>query len=137
MQQGRIINPIDEGKVNFLYDFIIVTESLKYQCKLFHWMSKVNSEHQLLDSLYFDLIQYQDDVVEDYLGVYPGILKAFSVKPTHTFESPKDLIKGTLDFINNNLYPSIQQDKDFKGVISLTDEFIHKLHKYLYLLDLV
>ena len=137
MQQDRTINPIDEGKVNFLYDFITITESLKYQCKLFHWMSKVNSEHQLLDSLYFDLIKYQDDVIEDYLGIYPEILKVFNIKAMHTFENPKDLIKGALNFINNNLFPSIQEDKDFKGIISLTDEFIHKLHKYLYLLDLV
>lgn len=136
MQQDRIIDPIDMEKVKLLYDFITVTESLKFQCKVLHWNSKVSSEHQLLDSLYFDLIQYQDAVVEDYLGVYPGMLKSLSVKVS-SIDNPKDLIKNTLLFINNSLYPFIQQDKDFKGIVSLTDEFIHKLHKYLYLLDLV
>jgi hypothetical protein len=106
MQQDRIIDPIDMEKVKLLYDFITVTESLKFQCKVLHWNSKVSSEHQLLDSLYFDLIQYQDAVVEDYLGVYPGMLKSLSVKVS-SIDNPKDLIKNTLLYINNSFYPFI------------------------------
>lgn len=136
MQQDHIINPINAEKVNLMYDFINFTESVKFQCKILHWNSRVNSEHQLLDALYFDLIKYQDDIIEDYLGINPGEIKSISIK-LQSSDNPKELIKIILDYLLNNFYPSIQSDKDYKGIISLIDEFIHKLHKYSYLLELV
>lgn len=123
---------------NIINKFIELTEYWKLQCKLQHWNSCKANEHNILDKLYFDLIDYQDNIVEDYLGRNNQIIisNIGPISKEHIIR-PADLIKDIVEWIQSEFYPFIENLPNYKGLLSETDAFLHKLHKYHYLLMMV
>lgn len=51
------------------------------QLHLLHWQTKSYAEHQALGSLYDDVHDFKDDVVEKLMGYMGRTIKAFKIEP--------------------------------------------------------
>ena len=116
--------------------FIEQTENWKFQCKLMHWNTKNYHTHTLLDKLYFDLIEYQDNIVEDYLGITQYGISNIDSNTLAEDITPTEFIENIVTWLQLNFYGKIKDVPKYKGLISETDNFLHQLHKYHYFLTM-
>jgi DNA-binding ferritin-like protein len=109
-------------------------EGFKTASKNFHFSAKNLNEHEVIDSITSMLSEYQDEIAEIYQGINGQFLKNtikgmnYQLKTSKLFI--KDILKST-----NRFYESIDSN-EYVGIKSVLEEFIGKLNKQSYLLDL-
>lgn len=121
----------DEDNRNLILGILNLIEGYKVRLKELHWEAKAMSAHTLIDKLSDDLARYEDAIAEDYQGEF-GDFEVGTLKP---------ILPGAVDTksVIRELREDIARLTDFDdefiyaGIRSLSEEFIHKLNLYLYL----
>lgn len=119
---------------NFI-DFICTLEGWKTRTKNLHWSAYKKNIHKYLDEFLDVISDYQDSIMEDYMGIN-GKIGPLDIEgtfcPARDFESLiNDIILATREF-----YREIPEELDFVGIKSETENFIHQVFKYKYLFSL-
>lgn len=120
---------------------LIALKNLHYtsQIKLFHWQTKSYSEHKALDSLFSELVELADELVESTMGKY-GRPVLNDVQNSYQLDNYQEgslenfmdsLISCYTQECKNSLNP--QSDSDLLNII---DEMVALVNKTKYLLSL-
>lgn len=112
-------------------------EGYKTRVKNLHWAAPNKGLHEYLDDLYSSLVGYQDSVAEDFMGIL-GALGPLDIKSTPcdcTIAS--ELIDNLVTDVKQFYDIVPQENLEFKGILSETENFIHTCQKYKYLFSLV
>lgn len=120
---------------SLIMEFINRLEGWKTKCKNLHWASFKRNIHKYLDEFLDVLIEYQDGLAEEEMGIYGRMLPNVVTGIQSNTVTPKEFIyevrKLTLAF-----YDSIPQDSIHSGIKSECETFIHNINKYIYLFSL-
>jgi hypothetical protein len=119
-------------RLNFL-NVLNAIEGFKTVIKAKHWNELNPHKHQILDDLYNDLNEYQDEFAEEGSIIFGRILPE-NIKPIqiNTDSDEIDDVHKLLKGIHNIL----GDDVEFAGLLSITDDFLHKVSKYKYLANM-
>jgi t-SNARE complex subunit (syntaxin) len=117
-----------------LVSYLNKLEGFKTASKNFHFSAKNLNEHQVIDEVTSMLSEYQDEVAEIFQGINGQFGKntikgiPYSLKSSKSFI--QDILKETISFYNK------VDGSEFAGLKSVLEEFIGRLNKQSYLLDL-
>lgn len=123
-------------------EFISKLEAFKTKCKNLHWAAPNEMIHVRLDELLGIISDYEDSIAEEIMGM------TCKFKPTDINPSPYSNIMSltnATDFIDtlgketHKFYGEFllsQEDCEFAGLKSETENFIHNINKYKYLFSL-
>jgi DNA-binding ferritin-like protein len=122
----------DEDNRNLVLGILNRIEGYKTRLKELHWEAKNMSAHTLIDKLSDDLARYEDAIAEDFQGEF-GDFEVGTLKP---------ILPGAVDTksvireLREDVAKLIDIDDEFiyAGIKSNSEEFIHKLNLYLYLI---
>lgn len=116
-------------------DFICTIEGWKTRTKNLHWSANRKNIHKYLDKFFDILVDYQDSIVEDYMGIN-GKLDPLDIEGVFCASRDyKSLIYKAIT-TTKEFYRSIPDEVDFLGIKSETEGFIHQLFKFKYLFSL-
>jgi hypothetical protein len=119
---------------NGLVTYLNRLEGFKTASKNFHFSAKNLNEHQVIDEVTSMLSDYQDEFAEIFQGINGQFGKNTIKGIPYTLKSSKsfiqDILKATIAF-----YDSVGTS-EYVGLKSSLEEFIGKLNKQSYLLDL-
>ena len=126
----------EPSPADMVLDYIKRIEGYRIRIREFHWDAKNNSLHKLADSLMSDLVEYEDSIAEDFMGIIGYRIQVGTVIP----KLPKSTeIKALLNEMTNDallLKKYIGALPLWSGITSLIDECIHLLNKSKYLAEL-
>lgn len=112
-------------------EFIYKSLECQQIIKLFHWNTKVYSEHIASDSIYSKLVEKIDKFVEVYLGLEGQRMTSQQFKTTLSIKSMVDIrryMHGYKSFfLNLNLVSELS---------NIRDEILSDIDQFLYLLTL-
>lgn len=115
--------------------FINQLEGWKARCKNLHWSAPDNNIHKYLDDFFKILVEYQDELVEDYMGINgkisPTSIRSIDSDEDNAYTFIHEVRDETLAF-----YSKLPNDIIYKGIVSECESFIHNINKYNYLFRL-
>lgn len=109
-------------------------EGYKIRIREIHWSTSKHSEHVLTDGILKELDSFEDSIAEQVMGLN-GFRVAVAEISNVVFPDAS-LLKEVLTQLLNTLIKfktTIEKDPKFSGVISLIDDFMGNISKYLYL----
>lgn len=120
-----------------ILNYIKELEGYKIQIKNLHWNAPNIQIHEQLDNLLNTLADYQDNVLEDAIGIY-GHHVYFVINnvniPTHLKDSISLIEK--LFVVVSVFYNSLEEAVSLCGIRGETETLIHELNKFTYLFKL-
>lgn len=116
-------------------DYINYLEGIKTCIKNTHWASVNNSEHTRMDELADTVSDFEDEISEEFQGL-DGQIKDNEVKPIEYTFSTVDSLLNDIKSKTMELYDSLENDKQYIGVRSEIESFIHSINKFKYLFKL-
>lgn len=115
--------------------FINRLEGWKTKCKNLHWASFKKNIHTYLDDFLEILVNYQDSLAEEEMGIYgrmlPNVIKGTESMALNAKEFILEIRSTALEF-----YEKIPDDSIHAGIKSECETFIHNINKYKYLFSL-
>lgn len=115
--------------------FLNRLEGWKTKCKNLHWASFKKNIHTYLDDFLEILVDYQDSLAEEEMGIYgrmlPNVIKGTESMALNAKEFILEIRSTTLEF-----YEKIPDDSLHAGIRSECETFIHNINKYKYLFSL-
>jgi hypothetical protein len=106
-------------------------EGYKVRLKELHWSAESDSLHVLLDKVADTLAKYEDEIAEDYQGVF-GDFEVGILKPhLPGAVDAKSLIREMREDIGQ--LTNFDKELIYAGIRSLSKKFVHKMNIYLYL----
>ena len=115
--------------------FLNVLEGYKTRCKNLHWAADNINTHEYLDKFLDEISEFQDAIVEGYLGIKGSLnnddIQGVSIKADSAFELAFKL-RGDLIYFYDRM-PDIVL---YKGLASECENFIQVVNKYKYLFSL-
>lgn len=115
--------------------FLNRLEGWKTKCKNLHWASFKKDIHTYLDDFLEILVDYQDSLAEEEMGIYgrmlPNVIKGTESMALNAKEFILEIRSTTLEF-----YEKIPDDSLHAGIRSECETFIHNINKYKYLFSL-
>lgn len=116
-------------------NFLNRLEGWKTKCKNLHWASFKKNIHTYLDDFLEILVDYQDSLAEEEMGIYgrmlPNVIKGTESMALNAKEFILEIRSTTLEF-----YEKIPNDSLHAGIKSECETFIHNINKYKYLFSL-
>lgn len=122
----------DEDNRELILGILNRIEGYKTRLKELHWEAPTHAAHVIIDKLSDDLSKYQDAIAEDYQGEF-GDFKIGTLKPQLPGAvDTKSLIREIREDIAK--LTDFDDEMIYAGIRSISEEFIHKLNVYLYLI---
>lgn len=119
---------------NFI-EFICTLEGWKTRTKNLHWSAYKKNIHKYLDQFLEVISDYQDSIMEDYMGIN-GKIDPLEIEGEFCpARDPESLINDIV-LKTRGFYREIPEELDFVGIKSETENFIHQIFKYKYLFSL-
>lgn len=118
-----------EAILNFLKNL----EGIRINLKELHWNTRKTKTHNITSEFMSAIDEMQDEIAEDMQGFYKLRIQVGQLTPIawHLNEL-NEIIFNTLQF-TIVLKASIIDTRGLDGVVSILDEFMHKMNKYGYL----
>lgn len=126
--------PAKEGKNDkvLMCAYINALEGYKTKFKNLHWSADNDALHLRVDEFSGALSAYQDAVSEDIQGTIgafsPSELKGTEIATTDAMSTIKLLLRDTLSFRKR-----VNGNEEHYGLVSVMDDFLHTIKKYIYL----
>lgn len=118
--------------------YIKKLEGYRIRLREIHWSAKSKAEHELSDDLMSDLVDYEDSIAEEAMGIFGVRVKVGDIIP----ELPKEQdLKSVLNALTNDtltLLASLEPEAGKTsipsgGIPSILEDIIHDLNKSKYL----
>jgi hypothetical protein len=122
-------------KKDFINKFVKCLIRLQIANKLFHWNTKLYSQHKASDEFNTNISAILDKFVEVFIGTYDIILDPTNIKLDNddiTIDGIIKMLKYTKKFLTT-LESNKINDTD---LLTIRDEFIVEINQTLYLLRL-
>lgn len=117
---------------DLMCSYINALEGYKTKFKNLHWSANNDALHLRVDEFSDALSGYQDAVSEDIQGTIgafsPSELKGIEIATNDAMSTIKLLHKDTLAFRKR-----VDGNEEHYGLISVIDDFLHTIKKYIYL----
>lgn len=117
-----------------LADLIRSLEGHKIRIREIHWSTPKHSEHVLTDDIIKELDSFEDSIAEQVMGLNDFRISVAEISNV-VFPDASQLKEVLSSLLNTILKfkTTIEKDPKFSGVISLIDDFVGNISKYLYL----
>ena len=116
-------------------DFLNSLEGWKTKCKNLHWASSRKNIHTYLDDFLAILVDYQDSLAEEEMGIFgtmlPNVIAGTPSSALNAKEFIEEVRASTYAF-----YDRIPKENLYAGIRSECETFIHDINKYKYLFSL-
>ena len=119
----------------YVLAFLSRLEGYSTRIKECHWSAEHMATHKLCDDVRESLINYEDQIAEDFQGIIGFRIKVGSLKPVMPESNNiKDLLNELYKNVSD-LYDilSARQNKLFNGIINILDDMIHTINTFAYL----
>lgn len=104
------------------------------QLHLIHWQTTSYAEHQALGSLYDQVHDFKDDVIEKLMGYMGKRPKAFKIQPLADLTSATSVVQELKTFAKN--LEEWAESNEYCDVENMAQDLSGKAAKTLYLLTL-
>lgn len=122
----------DEDNRELILGILNRIEGYKIRLKELHWSAKSDSLHTLLDKVANTVAKYEDEMAEDYQGVF-GDFEVGILKPhLPGAVDAKSLIREMREDIGT--LTNFDEEVIYAGIRALSKKFVHKMNVYLYLI---
>ena len=120
---------------------LIALKNLHYtsQIKFFHWQTKSYSEHKALDSLFSELIELSDNLIESAMGKYGRPNSQGQMPSTHLLNYKEGCLTEYLDSLILCYSEECKKGLDPKSdsdLLNILDEMIALVNQTKYLITL-
>ena len=122
---GNALTPeLIAGKLSFFYE----------QLHLLHWQTQSFAEHTALGSLYDDIQDFKDDVIEKLMGYTGRRIKAFKIDPIVDATTSTNIVTAVKSFAYD--LEMWAEENKYCDVENMAQDLSGKAAKTLYLLTL-
>lgn len=127
-QQDELLTPA-EAILNFLKNL----EGVRTNLKEIHWSTKKTSVHNITSDFMKAVDEMEDEIAEDMQGLYGIRICIGQLVPVEWHKENLDMLIIDLLDLTITLKASINGVPGLSGVVSILDDFMHKMNKFGYL----
>lgn len=125
--------------------YIKKLEGYRIRLKESHWSTKHKAEHDLTDNLISKLLDYEDEIAENSMGVFGIRIKAGDIVPEFPPITENTTVKTIIDSLTDDtltLLASLELDEgrpaDYtRGILAILEDVVCLLNKSKYLSDMI
>lgn len=111
-------------------NFLSALEGYHQLLKTLHWSSVKMSEHNLLDDIDHEILEYEDSVAEIVMGITDSRFQNGDLKTL--LPSAKNL-KDMLKELENDVTDYYEKVESYNGLTNILDDFTMNINKWNYL----
>lgn len=120
-----------------ILNFICILEGYRIRFREYHWSTDTMASHKLCDDIMSALLNYEDQLAEEFQGIINYRIKPGTIKPIMNVSENSGIIEALNCLVTDiiNLKKSIQrlQNINYDGILNIIDDMIHTINTFKYL----